>query len=66
MSGSLCTAVQLPLPRGTALSFHVLAISVPSTSEGFAETQPCLLVVLHGLHLDHGQFVSSTAGDLLT
>lgn len=56
MSGSLCTAVQLPLPRGTALSFRVLAIPVPSTSQGFAETQPRLLVVLHGLHLDHGQF----------
>lgn len=66
MSGSLCTAVQLPPPRGTALSFRVLAISVPSTSEGFAETRPRLLVLLHGLRLDHGQFVSSPAGDLLT
>lgn len=63
MSGSLCTAVQLPLPGGTALSFCVLAIPVPSTSEGFAATRPRLSVVLHGLHLD--QFVSSPAGDLL-
>lgn len=65
MSGSLCTAVQLPLPGGTALSCCVLAIPVPSTSKGFAGTRPRLSLVLHGLHLDHGQFVSSPAGDLL-